>query len=376
MTIGVLNFLVKIFSNEKTLLFHSFVKVNMKKLTLLIALGFTSMVFGQNPSLPKAIGKNWVLIPALDFRLDGVDGNDSVNFVKACHKVKTDAFFVFNKEITNQEYREFVNAVKNPSMLPDTNSWNTDFEMAYNDPMRQYYFWHPTYKDYPVVGISQSQAAAYCKWFQTKVNEQLSQSKNNDYTCFVTLPTEMQWESVYYYSYLKDEKYTHFAWLLENKLLKTKDKYNLNFGIDFTKEGVGIHDYMKDGGMYPVVGNKYKPTKHGIYNLLGNVAEWTISPAYNFTDSSKVFFNKETKQVITYLKCNGTENYDTARSYEFYNNPYNLKPVYEKDGYIAAKGGSWCHSTFYLQPEVSLFCKPNEQHSYIGFRPVMTLVKK
>ena len=34
MTIGVLNFLVKIFSNEKTLLFHSFVKVNMKKLTL------------------------------------------------------------------------------------------------------------------------------------------------------------------------------------------------------------------------------------------------------------------------------------------------------------------------------------------------------
>ena len=77
MTIGVLNFLVKIFSNEKTLLFHSFVKVNMKKLTLLIALGFTSMVFGQNPSLPKAIGKNWVLIPALDFRLDGVDGKNS-----------------------------------------------------------------------------------------------------------------------------------------------------------------------------------------------------------------------------------------------------------------------------------------------------------
>ena len=61
MTIGVLNFLVKIFSNEKTLLFHSFVKVNMKKLTLLIALGFTSMVFGQNPSLPKAIGKNMLI---------------------------------------------------------------------------------------------------------------------------------------------------------------------------------------------------------------------------------------------------------------------------------------------------------------------------
>lgn len=109
---------------------------------------------------------------------------------------------------------------------------------------------------------------------------------------------------------------------------------------------------------------------------MGNVAEWTLSPAYNFTDSSKVFFNRETKKVITYFNCNGKEFYDTVKSYEFYNNPYNLKPVYEKEGYIAAKGGSWYHSTFYLQPEVSLFCKPNEQHSYIGFRPVMTLVKK
>lgn len=350
----------------------------MKELTLIIALGFASLAFGQTfVTLPKPIAKNWVCIPALAFKLSGIQGNDSVNFVKTCHQVKTETFFVFNKEVTNLEYREFANSVKSPSIWPDTNSWNTDFKLAYNDPMRKQYFWNPMYYDYPVVGVSQSQALAYCKWLQDKLNEQLSQSKNNEYTCLVTLPSEMQWQSVFYYSYLKEEKSNgHIAWLLENKLLKTKDRYNLNFGIDISKEGMGVYDYMKDGGMYPLRENFYKPTKHGIYNLMGNVAEWTLSPAYNHTDSSKVFFKTETKQVIEYLKCNGKEFYDTARSYDYYNDPYNLKPVYEKDGYIAVKGGSWCHSTFYLQPGVSLYCKPNEQHSYIGFRPVMTLVRK
>ncbi len=351
--------------------------MNRLKYSLILTLGFASITFGQTSlKLPKSIAKNWVSIPALDFKLDGMQGNDSVNFIKTCYKVKIQAFFVFNKEVTNYEYRTFVNETKNSSMLPDTNSWNTDFEMAFNDPLRQYYFCHPKYGEYPVVGVSQTQAMAYCQWLQDKLNKRLSQSENKDYICVVSLPTDKQWESVYFYSYLNDEKYTHFAWLIENKLLKTKDKYNLNYGMDLTKEGVGIFDYMKDGAMYPAGYKKYKPTKHGIYNLLGNVAEWTLSPAYNFTDSSKVFFNKDTKQIISYYRCNGKEFYDTTKSYDYYNNPYNLKSVYEKDGYFAAKGGSWCHSTFYLQPEVSLFCKPNEQHSFIGFRPVMTFVKK
>ncbi len=214
-------------------------KRNMKKLTLLIALGFTSIVFGQNSSLPKSIGKNWVPIPSLNFKLDGIQGNDSVNFVKACHKVKTDAFFVFNKEITNQQYREFVNASKNTSMLPDTNSWNTDFEIAYNDPMRQYYFGCPAYYDYPVVGVSQSQALAYCQWLQGKLNKELAETgKYNDYICLVSLPTGEQWESAFYYSYFqaKDSNWKA-AWVIRERLVKTKEKYNLNFGVDLTKEG-------------------------------------------------------------------------------------------------------------------------------------------
>ena len=71
---------------------------------------------------------------------------------------------------------------------------------------------------------------------------------------------------------------------------------------------------------------------------MGNVAEWTISPAYNHTDSSKVFFKKDTKQIIKYLKSNGKEFYDTAKSYDFYNNPYNLKPGRWPEAFVALAG--------------------------------------
>ncbi len=350
----------------------------MKNFTLIILIGFGSLVCGQIPTLPKALLKNWVSIPALDFKADGIEGNDSVNFTKTCHKVTTDEFFIYTREITNLEYREFVIETKNTAMWPDTNSWNTDFELAYNDPMRQYYFWHPKYADYPVVGISQIQAKAYCEWLQGILNEQLVKSEEyKNYTCLVSLPTDKQWESAFYYSYLQSENPNwSVAWIIKKKLIMTKKKYNVNYGVDLTKEGQSLNDYISDGGMYPVRYNEYKPAKQGLYNLMGNVAEWTVSPAYNYTDSSKVFFKKDTRQIISYLKCNGHEFYDTAKSYDYYYYPYNLKPVYEKDGYIAVKGGSWCHTMFYLQPGVSLYCKPDEQHSYIGFRPVMTLVKK
>lgn len=342
-------------------------------------MGVATLAYGQTPvKLPKPIADNWVYLPPLDFKLNGIEGNDSVNFVKTCQKINTDAFYIYNKEVTNQEYFEFVNEIKNPTMLPDTNSWITDFELSYNEPMRKYYFSHPKYADYPVVGISQNQALVFCQWLQEKINKALAESgKYTDHVCFVSLPTDNQWESAFYYSYFKvKDSSWKAAWVIKDRLLETKEKYNLNFGVDLTKEGAELNYYSIDGGMYPVRVNKYKPTKHGIYNLMGNVAEWTLSPAYNFTDSSKVYYDKGLRRVVTFTSCNGKEVYDTAKSYVYCNNPYNLKPIYKKDGFFAVKGGSWCHSTFYLQPEVSLYCKPIEQHSYIGFRPVMTLVKK
>ena len=53
--------------------------------------------------------------------------------------------------------------------LPDTLVWRRP--MAYNEPYVQYYFRHPSYNDYPVVGVSWLQASDYCAWRTDRVNE-------------------------------------------------------------------------------------------------------------------------------------------------------------------------------------------------------------
>jgi sulfatase modifying factor 1 len=39
-----------------------------------------------------------------------------------------------------------------------------DFTYSYNEPMTENYFWHPAYDDYPVVGVTWSQAKAFNVW--------------------------------------------------------------------------------------------------------------------------------------------------------------------------------------------------------------------
>jgi formylglycine-generating enzyme required for sulfatase activity len=56
-------------------------------------------------------------------------------------------------------------------LLPDTTVWRD--EMAYNEPYTEYYFRHPAYSFYPVVGVSWDQAMAYCQWRTDRVNEQI-----------------------------------------------------------------------------------------------------------------------------------------------------------------------------------------------------------
>ena len=44
---------------------------------------------------------------------------------------------------------------------PDTLVWIRDFTYSYNEPWANMYFWHPSFDDYPVVGITWKQANAF-----------------------------------------------------------------------------------------------------------------------------------------------------------------------------------------------------------------------
>ena len=96
-------------------------------------------------------------------------------------KVTVSSFYMDECEVTNHAYREYLywlNRVYGndyPEVyqraLPDTLVWRS--KLSYNEPMVDYYFRHPSWADYPVVGVSWVQASDYCTWRTDRVNEMI-----------------------------------------------------------------------------------------------------------------------------------------------------------------------------------------------------------
>src|SRR5690242_18474881 len=97
------------------------------------------------------------------------------------HRVTVPSFYIDETEVSNVNYREYtywlgrVFGQTYPkvyySALPDTLVWRS--QLAYNEPLVEYYFRHPAYNDFPVVGVTWEQAAKFCKWRSDRVNEML-----------------------------------------------------------------------------------------------------------------------------------------------------------------------------------------------------------
>jgi formylglycine-generating enzyme required for sulfatase activity len=93
--------------------------------------------------------------------------------------ITVSSFYMDKYEVTNLAWREYLQwnqyvfgntkpeLVK--ALLPDTTVWRDP--MAYNEPFEEYYFRHPAYSFYPVVGVTWEQAMAYCQWRTDRVNE-------------------------------------------------------------------------------------------------------------------------------------------------------------------------------------------------------------
>ena len=213
----------------------------------------------------------------------------------------------------------------NLEIYPDTTVWIKDFNYSYNEPMHNDYFSHPAYQDYPVVGVSWDQAVAFCVW-RTSYKNSYQKASNKPLVNYFRLPTEAEWE----YAARGGIPSGIYPWG-SPYLLNDRGCFLANF-----KPLRG--DYSSDQAMYTVEAKSYLANDYNLYNMAGNVAEWTGS------------------------------SYDPG-AYEYVSslNP-NLSLSNEKRKVV--RGGSWKDVAYFLRVSSRDYEYKDTSRSYIGFRTV------
>lgn len=253
------------------------------------------MVYYENENqLPGTKGGSWTSVAA-EIQINGVDkykgmSNASVDigfrpvityFNKMINPTGTvkinDQLYMDETEITNFNWQEYVmwlakkhgeTAVEYKNALPDTLVWRN--KESQNEPYVQYYYSHPAYKEFPVIGISYEQAVQYCKWRTERVKElfktkQLTDKKNVYPSNFeYRLPTKEEWEAAAKIGYSEKTK----------KLLETKHKGQLLANLRRKLEdNVVVAGNPTQNADVTAPVKSYWPNAAGCYNLIGNVAE-------------------------------------------------------------------------------------------------------
>jgi len=154
-------------------------------------------------------------------------------------------------------------------VYPNTEVWIRDFIYSVNEPMSYYYFIHPKYADYPVVGVSQIQAEHFCNWYTSK-NPKSVKSQDDNYTICYRLPTETEWERAAAVVSKKRSKKSSGSPANNNFMRNSQGCFIANFKP-------GTHDFGIDGSVYPTNVDSYWPNDAGCFNMQGNVAEWTCT---------------------------------------------------------------------------------------------------
>jgi formylglycine-generating enzyme required for sulfatase activity len=195
-------------------------------------------------------GSKMLLIPAGEFTMGGraedLEGFDKKNYINylvegPLHRVSISAFYMDKYEITNAQYREFLQHVKesgdeglaHPDQPPGMNHRQQYMEEKLNDPLQ------------PAVGLNWFDAYAYCRWAGKR------------------LSTEAEWEyaargagDIYRkYPWGNDEPDAEGIWRANYRPLKGAD-------LDGYRHTAPVGSYPD--GISPF----------GIMDMAGNAEEW------------------------------------------------------------------------------------------------------
>ncbi|MFB5944509.1 type IX secretion system lipoprotein PorK/GldK [Albibacterium profundi] len=225
------------------------------------------------------------------------------------------------------------------SVMPVEDIWSKDFPNSQLMSMDANYFTHESFDYYPVVGVTWRQARAYTDWRGKELMATLMKNSYlSGYQLTFSLPTEAQWQ--YAAEGKLDPRDTIPGTRLTIDGENGKEKLAVNY-----KQGEGT--YSRDGATFTVPVKSYIPNAFGIYNMAGNVAEWTLD-AYS---PSAIAFVNDLNPVLLYDA-----------------DPEDSDALKRK----VVRGGSWKDNGEQLNSETRNYVVDYEPHSYIGFRCVMS----
>ena len=121
-------------------------------------------------SQEQATGPGLVFVQGGTFTMGQTEEDVMSEWNNIPKRVTVPSFYMDRTEVANIHYREYIhwlNRVFDPesdpnnmkiieTALPDTLVWRS--ELSYNEPLVEYYFRHPGFNNYPVVGVSWRQA--------------------------------------------------------------------------------------------------------------------------------------------------------------------------------------------------------------------------
>jgi len=320
---------------------------------------------GDSGELVGVSGREgWVLtvpygmvpIPAGTFHMGQADEDPASTQINFNKQVTIGSFFMDDTEITNNEYRQFTNfylvdagAIEGFETIdpetfrqkyyPDTTSWVRDFAHHMGDPVQDYYYWHPGYDEYPVVGVNWDAATYFSQWRTAYLND-YRQSVGDFPMPNFRLPSEAEWE----YAARGGRDLAKYPW--GNPYIRNAKGCMLaNF-----KPGRG--NFFDDGFAYTSPVMAYFPNDFGLWDMAGNVSEWCLDD-----------FNPASVPTVWDLNPQFIDPRTNPESSQ-YNEKIKSKKV--------IRGGSWKDVAYYLETGTRTYEYKDSTRAYIGFRCAMT----